>query len=168
MNELDKALDSLKEAILTRTPKKQEILTKWLQKWATLIRCEESFREYRQPNLPRYKRGDILCVEYGFNVGTEYGGMHYAVVMEENNNKSSGQIVVVPLSSRELGDKLYTGDVFLGAVINEKSAVAKPNQIRAISKMRIKKKMPNQLNREQLCAIEIQLKEFLRLGVDKR
>ena len=38
---------------------------------------------------------------FGFNVGSEYGGLHYAVVIDKDNNLSSPVVTVVPLSSTD-------------------------------------------------------------------
>ncbi|MGR5970055.1 type II toxin-antitoxin system PemK/MazF family toxin [Bacillus paranthracis] len=40
----------------------------------------------------------VVHVDFGFNVGAEYGGFHWAVVIQ-NDNKAAHTIVVVPLSS---------------------------------------------------------------------
>ena len=172
MDKLDHALESLKAAILAKPPKTQGILTDWLEKWARLLRREDTF----QPSsLPYYKRGDIVYADFGFNVGSEYGGVHYAVVMELDNSKANGNILVVPLTSHTPGKPVSRHDIFLGDQVitwTEAGTVAKPNQIRSISKMRIIKpvKAGDKLARltgAQLQLIDDKLKEFLRLGLDK-
>lgn len=168
MEQLDKALENLKAAILSRSPKTQGILVEWIHKWAALLRNEKTFPRNRLPNLPYYKRGDVIRVEFGFNVGVEFGGIHYAVVVEENNNKKSEHVVVVPLTSRTSGKAVFKNDVLLGNVINDVATVAKPNQIRVISKMRIKRKKIARLSGKQLQLIDDQLKEILRLELDKQ
>ncbi|MCC8163493.1 MAG: type II toxin-antitoxin system PemK/MazF family toxin, partial [Lachnospiraceae bacterium] len=67
--------------------------------------------------LRRYKRGEIIKVHLGFNVGSEEGGLHYAVVVEKNNPKSSPVVTIVPLTSVKPNtniERLPSGDVFLG------------------------------------------------------
>ena len=32
----------------------------------------------------KYSRGDIVKVNLGFNIGSEQGGLHYAIVVEDN------------------------------------------------------------------------------------
>jgi len=172
MEQLDKALENLKAAILSRPPKKQQLLVDWLNKWSRLLQSEDTFMP---SSLPYYKRGDIIYADFGFNVGAEYGGVHYAVVMEVDNNKANRNILVVPLTSNTSGQPVSRNDVFLGNDVitwKEAGTVAKPNQIRAISKMRILKPVKAgdrlaRLSGAQLQLIDNKLKEFLRLGLDK-
>ena len=63
------------------------------------------------------KRGEIVKVHLGFNIGSEEGGLHYAVVIEKNNPKSSPVVTVVPLTSIKPStnlERLHSGNVFLG------------------------------------------------------
>lgn len=168
-DELDKALQNLKYAILTKPPKVQNILTDWINKWSKYIVREQKFK----PDfLPYYKRGDIVYADFGFNIGAEYGGIHYAVVVEINNNKRNGNILVVPLTSldtdKSISDIPKT-DIYIGNNVIEwtdSATIAKPNQIRSISKMRIVKPVRKddkraRLNSEQMQLIENKLKELL-------
>lgn len=168
-NNLDKALQNLKNAILTKPPKVQGILTDWINKWSKYIIREQNFDSQY---LPYYKRGDVVYVDFGFNIGAEYGGIHYAVVVEINNNKKNGNIIVVPLTSLDKNKKIEdipVTDVYLGdGVISWTNAatVAKPNQIRAVSKMRIVKPVRKQdkkvsLNGEQMTLIDNKLKNMI-------
>lgn len=68
-------------------------------------------------SLRRYKRGEVVKVHLGFNVGSEEGGLHYAVVIDKNNAKSSPVVTIVPLTSVKTHtdlSKLKRGSVFLG------------------------------------------------------
>lgn len=47
----------------------------------------------------KYKRGSIVQVEFGFRIGNELGGRHYAVVVDKKNDLYSSTVTVVPLSS---------------------------------------------------------------------
>lgn len=46
-----------------------------------------------------YKRGNIVKLNFGFNIGSEYGGLHYGVVLDNHNAQSSPVITVIPLTS---------------------------------------------------------------------
>ena len=70
--------------------------------------------------------------------------------MEINNNKHNGNVLVVPLTSldkdKSINDIPKT-DIYIGENVIEwtnSSTIAKPNQIRAISKMRIVKPVKKQ------------------------
>lgn len=96
--------------------KKANLLSYWLSSYTDYIDQEESFDSKR---LISYKRGDILKVNFGFNVGSEHGGLHYAVVLDKNNLQSSPVVTVIPLSS---GDEssVYERDVYLGRELYSK------------------------------------------------
>lgn len=162
MHDIDDALEQLKHAILTKPPKVQAILSDWICKWSRYLTREQHF----SPNyLPYYKRGDVVYVDFGFNIGNEYGGIHYAVVVEINNNKRNGNILVVPLTSLDKGksiSEIPKTDVYIGDNVidwTNAATIAKPNQIRAISKMRIVKPVTKNDKRARLTSEQMQLIE---------
>ena len=59
--------------------KKVDLLSYWIEEYASYIQDEKTF-DYKR--LKSYKRGDIIKVNFGFNVGSEYGGLHYAIVLK--------------------------------------------------------------------------------------
>lgn len=166
---LNTALQNLKLAIQNKPAKTQQILAEWIDTWSKMLKREANF----SPSyLPYYKRGDIVYVDFGFNIGSEYGGIHYAVVMEANNNKKNGNIIVVPLTSLDPSKTIasispvdvYIGDNVIGWTTA--ATIAKPNQIRSISKMRIVKPVTSKdkkarLTGTQLQLIDDKLKEFI-------
>jgi len=139
---LDVAITKFRTVVEGLHPKKQALIADWLIKWGRYLSFEDKFEPSR---VPRYKRGDVVYVDFGFNVGHEYGGIHYAAVLEVNNNKGNGNIIVVPLTSLDVGksmDDVPPNDLYLGGGIipwTQADTIAKPHQIRAISKMRIVK-----------------------------
>lgn len=122
--------------------KRVSLMEKWLSSWTFYIKRESKFKPHE--NI-KYHAGDIVTVCYGFNVGSEQGGNRPAVVVE-NNDHSNRTVMVVPLSSLESGEKIYSKDVYLGELVEFNTATNKPpgttsvaviNQMRAISKQRI-------------------------------
>lgn len=96
--------------------KKSNILAYWINDFANYHDNERTFK----PNsLKTFKRGDIIKVNLGFNIGTELGGLHYCVVLNKKDNPHSGNLNIIPLSSAkenkifnkntciDLGDELY-------------------------------------------------------------
>lgn len=93
---------------------KADKLCYWLEDWTNFLNFETSFSPM---SLRRYKRGEIIKVHLGFNVGSEEGGLHYAVVLDKQNAKSSPVVTVVPLTSVKQNTdiaKLHSGTIFLG------------------------------------------------------
>ena len=52
---------------------------------------------FKDEKYKRIRRGSVVWVEFGFNVGAEFGGRHPAVVLR----KTECSIFVVPVSSKE-------------------------------------------------------------------
>ena len=134
---LDMSLAALKAAIKKQPAKQQGILEEWLDIWSQYLLFEGTFDPKR---LIYYKRGDIVLAHFGYNAGNELGGVHYAVVVENDNNIASGIVTVVPISSLD-ADKtasdLHKSEVFLGKLIGGVDSFAMPLQMRPISKLRI-------------------------------
>lgn len=119
-------------------------LLEWINTWEFYLDIEESFDLTKRRT---YKRGDIVHVNFGFNVHNELGGTHYALVIEADNAPTNGTIVVVPLKSTQEDNptNLADSEVFLGKNIipvgkaHSRNTIAKVGQIKAISKLRIMK-----------------------------
>ena len=93
---------------------KADKLSYWIENWVDYLGREESFDSRR---LRKYKRGEIIKVNLGFNIGSEEGGLHYAVVIDKNNSLSDPNLRIIPLTSvKEDKDinSLPEGSIFLG------------------------------------------------------
>ena len=112
----------------------------WLDRKTLLFRksCDRSGYGKQPDDL---KRGDIVWVEFGINVGTELSDYatkgHYAIVWAVD----LGNVIVIPLSSRPAPGSCLTYDVGVidGLVeegVNYRSYL-KLDAIRSISKRRI-------------------------------
>lgn len=140
VREMNKQLMDLQKVIENMDEKRGKIFIEWLKTNNKYLVWEESFDP---AYLRAYKRSEIVLAHFGFNVGAEYGGMHYAVVIKDSS-KSNPNVNVVPLSSLEedeTEEDTHKDRVFLGVIegLNEKNAVAIPDQMRPISKLRIHK-----------------------------
>lgn len=103
--------------------KQAKLLTYWLNDWNEKFLTKEENFDPKQ--LIKYKRGNIVNVHLGYNVGSEQGGLHYGLVMDVFNSKSTSIITIVPLRSLKDGedpknlDEKY--EVYLGkALLKEK------------------------------------------------
>lgn len=133
------ALKTLKDNILPLAYKKIGLISSWIVKWAGYIQQENTFRPH---TLKTYRQGEVVLVEFGFRIGNEMGGRHYAVVVERNNNPRSGTILLSPISSYSIGNSPNTANVDLGvgAINNSrKGSEIIVNQTGYFSKMRIER-----------------------------
>lgn len=113
----------------------------WLSVQTKYLKYEDTFKPQK---LLNYRRRDLVFINLGFNVNSEMGGKHWAVVIDHRNNRSSDSLVVIPLSSLnedETETDVHKHDVYIGIIgeINNKEVKARVSQIRTISKMRIYK-----------------------------
>ena len=93
---------------------KSDKLSYWIEDWSTFLSFESKFSP---KSLRRYKRGEIIKVHLGYNVGSEEGGLHYCVVVEKDNSKNSPVVTVVPLTSVKKKtdlEHLVKGNIYLG------------------------------------------------------
>lgn len=90
--------------------KKANLISYWIDSYSTYLSREENFDPKR---LISYKRGDVIKVDFGFNIGSEHGGLHYAIVLDNDNKHSSPVITVLPLSSGTEAET-YERDLYLG------------------------------------------------------
>lgn len=122
-------------------------VAEWINIWTLYLQLEDKFDSNK---LRKYERGDIVHVNFGFNVCSELGGSHYAVVVEKNNDRSNDTVIVVPLRSENgqlkedyVIENLKKHEVLLGKNIipigeaKNNYSIAKINQIRTIAKLRI-------------------------------
>lgn len=110
----DNALLSLRTYMDSLDEKKGMKLAYWIKDYSRFLNKESSFDPNR---LIRYKRGSVVKVHLGYRVGSEEGGLHYAVVMDVNNTPGSPVATVIPLTSVKPGkniDNLHPSQVYLG------------------------------------------------------
>ena len=106
-------------------------LAKWLHTWINYYLPSE--KDFAYNSLMRYERGMVVFADLGFKVGSEEGGKHFALVIENNNNITNKTITVIPLKSLELNESLLEIDeqheIFLGYAIFEKEIQKNKNKI---------------------------------------
>ena len=107
-------LESLIDSNDPKLQGKADKLSYWITDWVKFLDFEPQFSP---KSLRRYKRGEIIKVHLGFNIGSEEGGLHYAVVIEKNNPKTSPVVNIIPLTSVKSSTDithLHNGSIFLG------------------------------------------------------
>lgn len=97
--------------------KKAALISRWIEQYSNYISFEEKFNPKKNIS---YQRGDIVFVNFGFGVGSEFGGNHYAVVLDKSSKHSASNITVIPLSSLKENSEVYERDIYLGNELYEK------------------------------------------------
>lgn len=103
--------------------KKANLISYWLENFSNYVSFEEQFDPTRIIN---YSRGNVIRLNFGFNIGKEFGGLHYAVVLDNDSKHRSEVITVVPLSSTD-GKQVHPNSVDLGSELYEKASVRQKN-----------------------------------------
>lgn len=91
--------------------KKANLISYWIKDYANFINFEEAFNPTK--NIA-YKRGNVVKLNFGFNVGSEYGGLHYGIVLDNKNDHNSPVLTVIPLTSIKNSKDIHTNSVDLG------------------------------------------------------
>ena len=50
--------------------------------------------------FPKFKRGTIVYVKFGINIGSELSGNHFAIVLDKYDKVTKSTLTVIPLSSK--------------------------------------------------------------------
>lgn len=120
----------------TITAKVKDSYLKWLHTKTEMLKNEKSFNP---KTLPYYKRGEVILANFGFNVGEEYGGNHYAIVLRDSR-ESQAKILVLPITSQEPKNKQLPIYIEIGSIVGltkHKHHWANILNISNISKQRI-------------------------------
>lgn len=156
---IKKVLDDIETTIYGLEFKKRGSFVNWLNRYNNYINQEKEYVPKRD-NKIRYKRGMVIHVDFGYRVGDEYGGRHWAVVINPNDSIKSGILNVVPLSSIKEGKSahpIFEADLGTIEGLNEKRAKALIAQVTTISKLRISDNQTYKLTSEQLDKIDEKL-----------
>lgn len=111
LRKLNNLLESYINSPDNHNQKKALLISNWISKFVAYTSFEDQFDPTQNIS---YKRGNIIKVNFGFNVGCELGGVHYAVVLDKQNKHSADTVTVIPLISVKEGKSTYERDVYLG------------------------------------------------------
>lgn len=113
-NSLNRLDVSFLKHINSQEYKTSHLLAYWINDYANYHDEEKTFDTGK---LIVFKRGNIIKVNLGFNIGHELGGLHYCVVLDKYDNPKNGTLNVIPLTSKkkkkypkssiDLGDEIY-------------------------------------------------------------
>ena len=75
-----------------------------------------------------FKRGNGIWLDFGFNIGNEFGGMHPAVILKNFDN----DIFVVPISSKKPTEYIKLEQDLQNKIISEEEFEERKNDITEI------------------------------------
>lgn len=88
--------------------KKFNYLKYWRFKESKLL-----LRELKYPRkyFNKYKRGTIIKVDFGVNIGSEFSQIHYAIVLNKDDNRLNNILNVIPLTSKDKNGNYNIGNI---------------------------------------------------------
>lgn len=115
---------------LEREVKRHKLFISWMEAMVGFFKKELDPR----PMLD-YRRGQVIWVDFGFNVGYEFGGDHPAVVLVDAHPYNQ-KVLVLPLTSKQ-PSKQFMHHVHVGKIPGLKQDHwASVYEIRSIDKLR--------------------------------
>lgn len=79
-------------------------LPNWLDFYGRTLLTEKNIEYYNV-----FSQGTVVTVDYGVPVGGEMSGIHFAVVLSNNDTRRKKTILTIPLSSHNRPDRVYLG-----------------------------------------------------------
>ena len=80
----------------------------------------------------RYKRGQIIMVNFSPSVGSETKNNHLAIVLNKNDSPNNGVLTVIPLSSKEKNYYLDLGNILESQITLKLDALGNLLQLETI------------------------------------
>lgn len=99
-------LNSALRAIKSTNPEQGDAVEKWLKNYFFYLQNENSDIETRIPNI---KRGQILLVDFGYNVLSEFRYVHYCIALHESSRRNK-KVTVIPITSKNHPHQVAIGD----------------------------------------------------------
>lgn len=96
-DKLDKAFNNFK-ILKNSEDTKFSTIDNWLEKESNMFLKELAKKESK--NFYNFKRGTIVKVDFGINLGSELCYTHFAIVLSNHDNIKQESIIVLPLTSK--------------------------------------------------------------------
>ncbi len=121
----------------------------WFNNYFNIFQYSKYFQDDKHP-LPNLIKGNIILAELGFNIGMEFGGRHYCIVLK-NSSINNQRVLILPITTQKPSDyEKFKDTLYLEfnkiKGLNAQKDIDNPNEhkrwvnilnIRAISKNRI-------------------------------
>lgn len=139
LDRLDKSFNKFKDLLKSDNTKFKKIDI-WLEKESNIF-TKEAFKDNLNNLYPRFKRGQIIKVDFGINIGAELSHTHFAIVLNKDDTMHNDNITVVPITSKKGYKRIYLGKVLELAMPNtlkyNLECYALITQLKTISKKRV-------------------------------
>ncbi|MBQ2946958.1 MAG: type II toxin-antitoxin system PemK/MazF family toxin [Bacilli bacterium] len=75
-------------------------------------------------NFKRYSRGRIVKVRFGVNIGSEFSGDHFAIIVSKGDTMKSSTLHIIPITSKK-----HTKNIKIGTILYSKKEITKLKNI---------------------------------------
>ena len=137
LEKIENACDCYKWVYNQNKPKFLK-LDEWLDKESAIFENEVL---NNVSNFPKFKRGQIIKVDFGINIGSELSHTHFAIVLNGDDTLKNDNVTVVPITSKKGYKRVSLGKILKNVAFNTKKynleSYAFITQIKTISKKRI-------------------------------
>lgn len=110
----------------------------WLDKESSIFENEIIEKDC---SFPKFKRGEIIKVDFGINIGTELSNTHFAIVLNSDDSNYNDNITVMPITSKFGYKRIPLGNLLKKAIPKTKrynrECYGMLTQIKTISKKRV-------------------------------
>ena len=122
----------LLNSAINKLKKNSYLIAHWIKQWINYLSYEE---EFRNKTHHKYERGSVLNINFGFNIGSELGGIHYAIVIDKKDSAKKSMLAVIPLTSMKdyidlsklSKDKIFLGSFLTDTILNKVQNEVKSN-----------------------------------------
>ena len=129
-NKIDLACNTFKKVQKSGFEKFNK-LDEWLEKESNIFDGET---QNIQNQFLKYKRGQILKIDFGVNVGTELSHTHFAIVINDDDTISTDNITVLPLTSKSGYKRVNLGHLIKNSKYKNNVTYGIITQVKTISK----------------------------------
>lgn len=136
-DKIDVACERFKKVKKTNITKFEK-LDDWLEKESSIFEAETLVNKTQ---YPKFKRGQIIKVDFGVNIGSELSHTHFAIVLNFDDTTYNDNITVIPITSKNGYMRIPLGKILKKAIPNTKKygldCYGVLTQIKTISKKRV-------------------------------
>lgn len=116
-------------------------LDNWLDKESLIF--EKETKQQNDKTYKTFRRGQIIKVDFGINIGAELCYTHFAIVLTKQDSINSDNLTIVPITSKtgKYNKRINIGKILKNIYPNSKkynlTCYVNISQIKTISKSRI-------------------------------
>ena len=109
IQKIDDGCQNYKQAYYSKNSKFL-YLGNWIEKQSNIFKSETQ-KKKNNKTKPNFKRGEVIRIDFGVNIGSELSNTHFAIVLNSDDNNSVDNVTVLPLTTKPGYKRLDVGDI---------------------------------------------------------